>query len=256
MPNILGHTNQEDARLEVHQFYPLVKVQCSEALKPFLCSLYAPECESGRARAPCKRTCEAARRGCETLMLKFGFQWPESLHCDKFTEQSCEEDRVTFTNIKISDLPSFLNEKGTAEGTEVLSSSTCRTLFLYSDRDGSGDLNAEEYKALQSYLFTLQKLFTDLWLPGRQEHDKFVQILERRGLHLGQTTTENLFNAYGIGKRTTYDTFVSIFTKLETMEGRFDAKILSGLPCDCKIAGFTFDEVSTSTSQCIQYKYT
>jgi len=26
MPNLLGHQNQEDAGLEVHQFYPLVKV--------------------------------------------------------------------------------------------------------------------------------------------------------------------------------------------------------------------------------------
>ena len=26
LPNLLGHSNQEDAGLEVHQFYPLVKV--------------------------------------------------------------------------------------------------------------------------------------------------------------------------------------------------------------------------------------
>uniref|UniRef100_A0A8C0FPT9 Frizzled-1 n=1 Tax=Bubo bubo TaxID=30461 RepID=A0A8C0FPT9_BUBBB len=44
MPNLLGHTNQEDAGLEVHQFYPLVKVQCSAELKFFLCSMYAPVC--------------------------------------------------------------------------------------------------------------------------------------------------------------------------------------------------------------------
>ncbi|XP_063064735.1 frizzled-1-like [Engraulis encrasicolus] len=92
MPNILGHRTQEEAGLEVHQFYPLVKVQCSPALKPFLCSVYAPECDAGKARAPCKTRCEEARGGCETLMNKFGFTWPESLNCDKFSLQACDDD--------------------------------------------------------------------------------------------------------------------------------------------------------------------
>uniref|UniRef100_A0A8C7AK06 Frizzled-1 n=1 Tax=Neovison vison TaxID=452646 RepID=A0A8C7AK06_NEOVI len=59
MPNLLGHTNQEDAGLEVHQFYPLVKVQCSAELKFFLCSMYAPVC----------------------TVLE---QWPDTLKCEKF----------------------------------------------------------------------------------------------------------------------------------------------------------------------------
>uniref|UniRef100_A0A8B9TYA4 Frizzled class receptor 7 n=1 Tax=Anas platyrhynchos TaxID=8839 RepID=A0A8B9TYA4_ANAPL len=66
LPNLLGHTNQEDAGLEVHQFYPLVKVQCSAELKFFLCSMYAP-------------VCTVLEQGCEALMNKFGFQWPERL---------------------------------------------------------------------------------------------------------------------------------------------------------------------------------
>ncbi|XP_063777505.1 frizzled-1 [Pseudophryne corroboree] len=85
MPNLLGHTNQEDAGLEVHQFYPLVKVQCSPELKFFLCSMYAPVCTVlEQALPPCRSLCERARQGCEALMNKFGFQWPESLRCEKF----------------------------------------------------------------------------------------------------------------------------------------------------------------------------
>ncbi|XP_041648769.1 uncharacterized protein LOC121513235 isoform X2 [Cheilinus undulatus] len=90
MPNILGHRTQEDAGLEVHQFYPLVKVECSPQLKPFLCSVYAPECESGKPRAACRTLCEQARSGCESLMNRFGFQWPEALNCEKFTTEACE----------------------------------------------------------------------------------------------------------------------------------------------------------------------
>ncbi|XP_004081732.1 frizzled-7 [Oryzias latipes] len=85
MPNLLGHTNQEDAGLEVHQFYPLVKVQCSTELKFFLCSMYAPVCTVlEQAIPPCRSLCERARQGCEALMNKFGFQWPERLHCEAF----------------------------------------------------------------------------------------------------------------------------------------------------------------------------
>ncbi|GCB60426.1 frizzled-2 [Scyliorhinus torazame] len=94
MPNLLGHTNQEDAGLEVHQFYPLVKVQCSPELKFFLCSMYAPVCTVlEQAIPPCRSICERARQGCEALMNKFGFQWPERLRCENFpvhgTEQLC-----------------------------------------------------------------------------------------------------------------------------------------------------------------------
>eukprot|EP00062_Callorhinchus_milii_P006431 gi/632946966/ref/XP_007888822.1/ PREDICTED: frizzled-7 [Callorhinchus milii] len=85
LPNLLGHTNQEDAGLEVHQFYPLVKVQCSPDLRFFLCSMYAPVCTVlEQAIPPCRSLCERARQGCEALMNKFGFQWPERLRCENF----------------------------------------------------------------------------------------------------------------------------------------------------------------------------
>ncbi|KAM8735675.1 uncharacterized protein AB9X84_024043 [Acanthopagrus schlegelii] len=95
MPNILGHNSQEDAGLEVHQFTPLIKVGCSSHLKPFLCSVYTPECTSGKLRPPCRTLCEQARAGCETLMNKFGFPWPNALSCDKFSTESCEHYGVS-----------------------------------------------------------------------------------------------------------------------------------------------------------------
>ncbi|XP_068605585.1 frizzled-2 [Brachionichthys hirsutus] len=85
MPNLVGHYNQEDAGLEVHQFYPLVKVQCSPELKFFLCSMYAPVCTVlEKAIPPCRSICERAKQGCEALMNKFGFQWPDRLRCENF----------------------------------------------------------------------------------------------------------------------------------------------------------------------------
>ncbi|XP_017259391.1 frizzled-7-A-like [Kryptolebias marmoratus] len=82
MPNLLGHTNQEDAGLEVHQFYPLVQVRCSTELQFFLCSMYTPVCTVlDRPIPPCRSLCEQARQGCEEIMNRFGFRWPEKLRC-------------------------------------------------------------------------------------------------------------------------------------------------------------------------------
>ncbi|XP_051797936.1 frizzled-7-like [Acanthochromis polyacanthus] len=85
LPTLLGHSSQEDAGLEVHQFYPLVEVRCSAELRFFLCSLYAPVCTVlDRAIPPCRALCDRARRGCEPLMNRFGFPWPERLRCQNF----------------------------------------------------------------------------------------------------------------------------------------------------------------------------
>ncbi|KAJ8040994.1 Neurotrypsin [Holothuria leucospilota] len=84
LPNILGHDNQLDAGLEVHQFFPLVQVECSPYLKEFLCSVYTPPCYVDTPDPPCKELCLAVKEGCIDLMTTFGFAWPESLDCDQF----------------------------------------------------------------------------------------------------------------------------------------------------------------------------
>lgn len=92
MPNLLNHHTQEEAGMEVHQFFPLVKVQCSQDLHFFLCSVYVPVCTIlDRPLPPCRHLCLSAKDGCEDLMNKFGFQWPESLDCNKFPAGPQEE---------------------------------------------------------------------------------------------------------------------------------------------------------------------
>lgn len=87
-PNMLNHDTQEEAALEVNQFWPLVEVNCSTDLKPFLCSMYAPKCELHNPKAnefpPCRSRCERARKGCAPLMRQYGFSWPERFRCEKF----------------------------------------------------------------------------------------------------------------------------------------------------------------------------
>ena len=91
-PNFLGHQNIMDANLELHTFYPLVKVKCSPYLQEFLCRVYAPECDpnnpDGPLKVPIYSLCQSAKGGCGSVMNKFGFPWPERLQCEKFLGKS------------------------------------------------------------------------------------------------------------------------------------------------------------------------
>lgn len=81
----MGHAKQDIAAAEAHQYLPLVKVQCSPYLQIFLCSIFAPVCTViEQPIPPCRELCLASRKGCENLMNKFGFNWPESLDCNKY----------------------------------------------------------------------------------------------------------------------------------------------------------------------------
>lgn len=92
MPNSLNHQTQEEAALEVHQYWPLIEIKCSADLRFFLCSVYAPVCTVLESPIPpCRSLCVSAREGCEHLMNQYGFKWPEPLECDKFPEAGSSE---------------------------------------------------------------------------------------------------------------------------------------------------------------------
>ena len=84
-PNMLDHKTQEEAELEVHQFFPLVKLGCSDDLAFFLCSVYAPVCTVLASPVPpCRSLCKRAKHDCKDLMKRFDYKWPESLTCNRF----------------------------------------------------------------------------------------------------------------------------------------------------------------------------
>ena len=87
-PNLFRHNTQEEAALEVHQFFPLVKVNCSPDLSFFLCSLYTPLCSAlDTPPLPCRELCLRVQRGCLALLRRFGFRWPDTMACDKFPKR-------------------------------------------------------------------------------------------------------------------------------------------------------------------------
>lgn len=96
MPNELNHESQEEAGLEVHQFWPLVEINCSKDLKFFLCSMYAPICLADYTKPlpPCRDLCRRAREGCEPIMTQYGFKWPDRMECDQFPIQGASPEAL------------------------------------------------------------------------------------------------------------------------------------------------------------------
>lgn len=93
MPNLLGHQKQDEVGMELMQFMPLIKVNCSEDIHLFLCSIYVPMCSVlEEPIPPCRSLCESARK-CEDIMRKFEHSWPENLECSQFPTQ---EERICF----------------------------------------------------------------------------------------------------------------------------------------------------------------
>lgn len=122
MPNLLGHTRQEEAGYEVFQFAPLVKMGCSPDLQFFLCSLYVPPCTIlDHALPPCRSLCESARV-CEAVMKNFRLDWPENLECSKFPEFGTGKLCVPLNNSNENDAAI----KSSFHPTKVIDSDTRR----------------------------------------------------------------------------------------------------------------------------------
>ena len=96
-PNILNHRNIKEASNQLSSFSPLIKVDCSDDLDNFLCTVYMPFCDDHGPVPPCRELCERARSGCSAIITKFGFEWPDSLRCDRYPESGtlCVDHQVS-----------------------------------------------------------------------------------------------------------------------------------------------------------------
>ncbi|KAM9310643.1 uncharacterized protein KZ484_026486 isoform 2-T2 [Pholidichthys leucotaenia] len=242
MPNMLRHQSQDDAGLELHQFYPLVKVGCSPHLKPFLCSVYTPKCVSGKPEPPCRTLCEKARSGCLALMNKFGFDWPESLNCSAFTTESCENI------MNAEDVLALLNAGRYSVQGKSLSLRTTRLMLTLMDADNSGSLDAAEYLKLELYVTDIRREYVKSYesrSPPAVKQNQMKRAVAARDIPLDDDTFRVLWEEYHSQGGIDYDNYVSVLTKLQILKDRFQAHLLT-LPCDCRVASFSLKQFMKS----------
>lgn len=87
-PNYRNQRNQQEARNEIMGFSPLIQAGCSTALVHLLCAVYVPFCVDIFDRQmripPCRELCEYVRGGCELMLVRSGFTWPQHLNCSLY----------------------------------------------------------------------------------------------------------------------------------------------------------------------------
>ncbi|XP_026872824.2 secreted frizzled-related protein 2-like [Electrophorus electricus] len=243
MPNVLGHVDQEAAGTEVDVFSPLVLLGCSPELQPFLCSVYAPECVNGSAKPVCRATCESARLGCGRLMGKLELSWPKELDCASFSYEACEY------GLTASDIQRKLVELGHTVGDQVLSLQTARILMSLKDEEKSGKLNTNDFQELQSYVSGVKTEFLDYGKAGGgvvSEH-QMKAVLRARDLRLNELNFRLLWDRYSAAAHVSYDDFVAIVARLESLKERFRAHRMTNLPCGCMMASFSLDDFIRDT---------
>lgn len=86
MPNHMGHDTQWEAGQKIVEFKPLMEVGCATHVRLFICSTFAPICNTDVSYPvyACRSMCEDSKRGCLALLNKFGYGWPEKFKCSGF----------------------------------------------------------------------------------------------------------------------------------------------------------------------------
>ena len=83
-PNELGQEHQKDAEDELAMLADFIDTGCSKDLKLFLCSLYAPYCNSTALSVrPCRDLCLNVRDRCLTTIEAKGQDWPNMWRCGR-----------------------------------------------------------------------------------------------------------------------------------------------------------------------------
>jgi hypothetical protein len=104
IPNLMEHETVREANEQSQTWMPLANIKCHQHTRLFLCSLFAPICpmqaqpadplmpinsdqtliSAGPVIFPCRSLCESVKLGCQGVMSKHGFPWPEMLSCSRF----------------------------------------------------------------------------------------------------------------------------------------------------------------------------
>jgi len=125
IPNLMGHQDQNEAMAEIHPYSPLTKIKCSADIQLFLCSMYAPPCigDWDKPLKPCRDLCESARKGCESLMKQFGYEWPKAFECSNFplagSEDLCMHPSAGSSGSPIPNESEFEHHKPSSNGHQL-----------------------------------------------------------------------------------------------------------------------------------------
>ncbi|XP_065175822.1 uncharacterized protein LOC135805672 [Sycon ciliatum] len=91
LPNMFGHSSQQEVSRIINQFFPVIETGCYARLQFLVCSVYLPVCLPGYTHPsipPCRSVCLEAKSKCGAVMELFGLTWPNELQCNRLPAYS------------------------------------------------------------------------------------------------------------------------------------------------------------------------
>ncbi|XP_020511902.1 atrial natriuretic peptide-converting enzyme [Labrus bergylta] len=241
-PNLLGHASQRDAVMKMSFFNSFVQKLCSVDIRLFLCTVYAPKCVAGEVQKPCKSFCERAKRGCEDLMHSFGVSWPEELQCNAFPEEMCISEDSRPDVLTAEDVVAKLIAAGYSVRGQSLTLRTAHLLVTLMDADKTEDLDSVEVFKMEHYVAVVRREYVESYEsrnPPSVTQTQLKKALSAREFNIGEETFRTLWRDHRTENGIEYDDFVAVIIKLQILTERFESQLLN-LPCDCKVASFSF----------------
>uniref|UniRef100_A0A3B1KLJ2 EF-hand domain-containing protein n=1 Tax=Astyanax mexicanus TaxID=7994 RepID=A0A3B1KLJ2_ASTMX len=131
----------------------------------------------------------------------------------------------------------------------VLSLQTVRILVSLKDVDRSGKLNDHKFQELQSYVSGVKNEYLNFQREksGAVDESQMKSALTAHDLRLNNLNFSLLWDRYSTAGQISYDDFVAILGRLETLKERFKSHRMTNLPCDCVMASFSLDDFIRDT---------
>ncbi|KAG1659034.1 Secreted frizzled-related protein 3 [Nymphon striatum] len=87
MTQISNRLSQDHVKPLLKRLEPLLNTKCSKYLRFYICSRFVPICtldfQHSDTIPPCRNICEAAKKGCEPLLIHYNLSWPRELDCSE-----------------------------------------------------------------------------------------------------------------------------------------------------------------------------
>ncbi|KAK7909299.1 hypothetical protein WMY93_013983 [Mugilogobius chulae] len=223
VPNLLGHSSQREAAVQMSFFNSIVQNFCSVDIRLFLCLVYAPKCVRGEVKRPCRSFCVRAKDGCRTAMDQLNMNWPRELQCDAFPTENCIPEHGD-AEVTAKQILARLNTGGF---TVLGNSLTLRTAFLLltlADADHSDGLSSVEYFNMEHFVASVRTEYVELnqgRAPPAVTQSQLQMALFRRALiSMDDRMFKPLWRLYRTGNSIDFDDFVALVTRLQVLKDR------------------------------------
>ncbi|XP_075322633.1 penta-EF hand domain-containing protein 1-like [Odontesthes bonariensis] len=160
----------------------------------------------------------------------------------------CNTEQSRTKVLRAEDVLAKLNSGGYTVRGKSLTLKTAHLLLIFKDADKTGDLDVVEWFKLEHYVAVVRREYVESYESSNPTSDTQTQMKKALAAHdfdLDEETFKFLWLEYRSQGGIEYNDYVAALTRLHILKDRFQAHLLN-LPCDCRVARFSFKQFMKS----------